>query len=304
MSSSLNDTFANDACLKRSFLDLMQRLHCANKSHGTLPTACDDSNSDVSTELQFHSPLADSTRASSSNTASLPRSATNPNLLELLGAPSGQPVFKRPRTESRLRMVDSEPSLLTAFQFESAQKTTDDAPKLDDCLRKMLKERGLSSRTYAHDSGELSNFFESLSIESYDMALVQAVRQDDVPSLREMWLEGRPMQCGNKFGESILHMACRRSSVGTVRFLLLEAGVSPRLCCDYGRTPLHDACWSSQPNFMIIELLLESCPDLLHIRDKRGFTPLDYVRAEQHKAWIGFLESQPDENLAARGMGM
>lgn len=296
-SSKLAFAQAKNECAKRSFAEFMFRLERFNetKSERTLSLSSDESSAS-----SVGSPVV----AGATN-AALPRASTNPNLRGLMQAPGEQqPVTKRPCRES-LRMVDSEPSL-NIFQAKSAQATAYDFPaeKSDAFLRNLLSKRGHPSQTYQYN--ELSSFFQTIqpeAVETYDLTLVQAVRQDDVATLRHMWKDGRPMQCGNKYGESILHMACRRGSVGVVRFLLFEALVSPKLCCDYGRTPLHDACWISQPNFTIIELLLQSCPDLLHIRDKRNFSPLDYVSVDQHRAWNIFLESQPIRNLVIREIG-
>ena len=78
-----------------------------------------------------------------------------------------------------------------------------------------------------------------------------------------------------------------------VRFLLDE-GVSVRLRDDYGRTPLHDALWTQEPEFDLVELLVRVCPDLLLITDKRGFTPLSYVRRDHWIPWCQFLDDHKD----------
>jgi hypothetical protein len=71
--------------------------------------------------------------------------------------------------------------------------------------------------------------------------------------------------------------------------VLLDAGSSVQVSDDYGRTPLHDACWTPNPNFETISLLLEKDPWLLSIADCRGSTPLGYVRKAHWGVWIGFL---------------
>ena len=50
------------------------------------------------------------------------------------------------------------------------------------------------------------------------------------------------MSACNRFSESIVHIACRRSDYEVVEYIVKNGGD----CCivdDYGRTPLHDACW-------------------------------------------------------------
>lgn len=73
-------------------------------------------------------------------------------------------------------------------------------------------------------------------IEAYSNDAVSAVRSSDVDSLRELLSNGHSLQCCNRFGESLLHVACRRSNAKIVAFLLHEANVSPCIRDDYGRT--------------------------------------------------------------------
>ena len=63
---------------------------------------------------------------------------------------------------------------------------------------------------------------------------------------------------------------------------------------DYGRTPLHDACWTVTPNFALMELLIRECPDLLLVKDARGFTPMSYTRKEHWGNWNNFLRTNAD----------
>jgi len=64
---------------------------------------------------------------------------------------------------------------------------------------------------------------------------------------------GTNLQCANRFGESLIHMACRRSHRDVVSFLVNEAGVSLRVRDDYGRTPFHDACWRPELDLELIQ---------------------------------------------------
>merc|ERR1739844_436499 len=91
-------------------------------------------------------------------------------------------------------------------------------------------------------------------------------------------------------GESLLHTSCRRGFTDIVRFFINEAGVSPRVRDDMGRTPMHDACWSSSaPNHEIMRILITSAPELLLSKDKRGHSPFDYARREYWPQWVQFL---------------
>lgn len=131
-------------------------------------------------------------------------------------------------------------------------------------------------------------------IDAYSNAAVAAVRTSDVDALRRIHGEGQTLRCCNRFGESLLHVACRRSNADVVSFLLKEANVSPRIRDDYGRTPLHDACWRGSPEYDIVELLLAAEPKLAFVKDVRGHRPFQYARREHWGAWRNFLDEKRD----------
>jgi hypothetical protein len=145
---------------------------------------------------------------------------------------------------------------------------------------------------------DIENFFSHPTqedIDAYNSTIIEAVRTSNIQFLRNYHKEGKHLKCSNRFGESLLHLAARKERVDVVDFLLNEANLSPAVCDDYGRTPLHDACWSSVPNFALVDLIVQKCPDLLYIKDKRGHTPLFYARQNHWKDWIRHLEQQLDK---------
>lgn len=171
-------------------------------------------------------------------------------------------------------------------------------------LIKRLNESGLPVQAKAFD--EVENFFQDPlpeEIDSYCVEVVDAVRQGDIELLRQIYREGRPLKCSNRFGESLLHLACRRQKVDVVDFLVNEAKIDPKVRDDYGRTPLHDACWTPAPNFKLVDMILSRCPDLLYIKDRRGHTPLFYARQSHWKSWIQHLEPRL-ETLAPRSSAL
>lgn len=88
-------------------------------------------------------------------------------------------------------------------------------------------------------------------------------------------------------------MICRRGDVEFLR-VLLNLGCSVQVSDDYGRTPLHDACWTAKPNFDVVEMLLRADRHLLHLMDCRGALPLSYVRKENWTAWLEFFATRND----------
>lgn len=165
----------------------------------------------------------------------------------------------------------------------------------DEFLRCLLSLKGLSNLRYKSAASlQKVGYFPSITdefVRGYTMEIVTAVRNDDVPALRTIHAAypTRSFLCGSKFGDSILHLACRRSCVKVVEYLLCECNVSPQIICDYGRTPLHDALWCVKPNERIISLLLLECPHLLFVTDHRGSTPLSYAPRDTWKQLCRFL---------------
>lgn len=127
-------------------------------------------------------------------------------------------------------------------------------------------------------------------IEDYTVEVVKAARAGDTASLRKLHQDGNSLQCCNRFGESLIHMLCRRGELEPVKLLTEEANVSFRVRDDYGRTPLHDACWTSKPRYNLVKYILEKEPGLLYVKDVRGHVPFNYVRKEHYKEWFEFLQ--------------
>ena len=132
--------------------------------------------------------------------------------------------------------------------------------------------------------------------EAYDMEVVNAIRFKDMDKLRTMLNEGQSFNASNRFGESLIHMACRRGDTEVASFLIKEAGVDVEVRDDFGRTCLHDCCWTSKPNVEMMGLLFNSVsPDMLMAEDVRGHTPFDYARKEHYQVWVDFLKEKEVE---------
>eukprot|EP00536_Pseudo-nitzschia_multiseries_P013774 jgi/Psemu1/212748/e_gw1.612.9.1 len=114
---------------------------------------------------------------------------------------------------------------------------------------------------------------------------------------RSRQTEYHPFRCSNRFGESLMHLTCRRGRTEMVKFLVeemtgnseVEARRALMVRDDCLKTPLHDACWTPSPNFELVELILKHCPEQVLMQDIRGNTPFDYVRTEDYKLWLKFL---------------
>lgn len=106
-----------------------------------------------------------------------------------------------------------------------------------------------------------------------------------------------PNPC-NMHGESLLHSVCRKRNLPALQ-VLVERGSDLHVCDDYGRTPLHDACWSNEPNFDVIDCLLTQDTDgplyLFHLLDSHGGSPLSYVDKIIWHDWLCYLEARKDK---------
>jgi ankyrin repeat protein len=150
---------------------------------------------------------------------------------------------------------------------------------------------------------DLADFFSQVTedqMAAYSTDVVTATRNNDIATLRELSAQGKALDCFNRFGESLLHLACRRGCTEIVEFLLEQPGVCLRIVDDCGRTPLHDACWNATPQLDICKRILEQEPALFLITDKRGYTPFQYARDQHWHIWRQFLFDNR-ESLAALG---
>jgi hypothetical protein len=142
---------------------------------------------------------------------------------------------------------------------------------------------------------ELDDYFAPLTEEqmaAYSIDIVSVCRNNDLDKLRTFYQErGRDcLDCFNRFGEGLLNIACRRGFQEICEFLLSDnVRLSARVRDDYGRTPLHDACWNPEPQIDICARLLALDPSLFLIADKRGYTAFQYARTGDWPVWRQFL---------------
>eukprot|EP00549_Striatella_unipunctata_P021110 CAMPEP_0118719308 /NCGR_PEP_ID=MMETSP0800-20121206/29397_1 /TAXON_ID=210618 ORGANISM="Striatella unipunctata, Strain CCMP2910" /NCGR_SAMPLE_ID=MMETSP0800 /ASSEMBLY_ACC=CAM_ASM_000638 /LENGTH=157 /DNA_ID=CAMNT_0006626651 /DNA_START=188 /DNA_END=661 /DNA_ORIENTATION=+ len=83
-----------------------------------------------------------------------------------------------------------------------------------------------------------------------------------------------------------------------------EESCSIQVADDFGRTPLHDACWTADPCFRSVEKLLDLDLRLLFVVDCRGYTPLAYVKRDHWNKWIDFFKSKSEIYWAPRDISV
>jgi len=165
----------------------------------------------------------------------------------------------------------------------------------DQFLLKLVHSRGFKNKYLEYSETSMKKRSPSLKqTMDYDNELVRAVRTSNLLSLKTQYAQGKCMSACNKYSESIVHMACRRSEFAIVDFVLSNGG-DVSIVDDYGRTVLHDACWRIEPRFDIVTMILDNDSSILFYLDARGCSPLKYVREEHWIHWCAYLFHQKDK---------
>ena len=165
---------------------------------------------------------------------------------------------------------------------------------LDDFVRQVFRENGV---TYSHETllKKLS-FMEPAEnmIRNHTVEKTNHVRRGDLASLRKLHERGESLDSCNRFGESLVSLAARHGCTEIIDFMIKEAKVNLLVRDDYGRTVLHDALWTPQPNTELVTTILVAAPEFLLVEDIRGYTPLRYMRVEHREAWMQFFEEKKE----------
>ena len=223
---------------------------------------------------------------------------SNPEISKLLCAKQKVETSLEERMRKSASAVFPSPMLPSKRSKASAsqqQETSIQRP--EDCLIGHLKKQGL---TLDMVSSKMESF---LTLSDQDLTaypeVAYAARRGDLDTLKARLKNGLPLQCTNSYGESIVHIVCRRGSKVMLEFLMNDAKVSVRLKDDVGRTPLHDAVWTAEPNFDLVNVLLADSPDLLLVRDKRGHSALSYIPRTNWNRWCSFIDNHQELIQAA-----
>jgi len=217
----------------------------------------------------------------------------------------GSPVNKKTRVGSSPSFI-RKMATIPAPLFESDDEATpisnlpdpkESKAEPDEFLRLLVKAQlGVELKVRKGlDLASEGGYFPDITEEqqaAYTMEVLTPARDNNVDALKAL-VEAKGRQavdCCNRFGETLLNLACRRGFTEVAEFLLSkEIGLDVRMKDDFGRTPLHDACWHPKPQLDICGWLIERDPTLLLVSDKRGNTPFQYAREEDWPTWRQFL---------------
>ena len=177
-----------------------------------------------------------------------------------------------------------------------------------------MKSRGYSITKYDALKTAYHNAPTSYQKACYDAYIIRLVKEErNCAALQQLLVAGLSSNPCNAYGESLLHTICRLGNIPTtlnsdtpnaetslsfhmLRILLNVGHVDVTNCVDdYGRTPLHDACWSIHPCWETITTLLTIDPTLLLLRDCRGSLPLSYIPQKYEQQWLEYLSQHKDQ---------
>ena len=181
------------------------------------------------------------------------------------------------------------------------KKTKTETASPLDFVKTAFQKNGHSLKDVAMHA--VSNFQRPTPelIKAYTMEPTKAVRDGDIKTVRRIHEDRKTddngdsssVNCCNRFGDSLLHIACRRGHTEVAKFLVHEAGACVSFLDDLKRTPLHDALWTAEPNFELVDFLLQESPELALCPDNRGATPFDYARrCHWEDVWMPFLQDR------------
>jgi hypothetical protein len=224
--------------------------------------------------------------------------------MPLIGAVNVMPKYKEqishhPIVAHRIRNCELEFMQNPVEVVESRKaKANPEMEKPEDCVLRILATVGTKdlSGLAPFDSSFLGVTDERVMAHSKEMT--DAARSVDMRLFKQFLKEGRNLQACNKFGESLVHIVCRRGSLEGLSFLIEKARVSLMVRDDFGRNPLHDAAWTDKPSFELIKFILTEAPCLLFAKDARGSTPMAYIPRPRWEEWSNFLALNKELILA------
>lgn len=197
-------------------------------------------------------------------------------------------------TKTKIQRTFKKPPAATVAPLKQTGPTVQTLPLAPpspvDFVKKCFREWGVPIEL----TRDVTYFLKATPdrIAAYSRDLLTTVRQKDMPKLQRLHAEGKLQNACNPFGESLLHLACRKGLTEVVEFLCGQTD-GPQLSLfvhdDYGRTVMHDACWTVRPQWPLVEFLLEHAPQLLACADVRGHIPLNYVPKDDWSVWMDFL---------------
>jgi len=144
---------------------------------------------------------------------------------------------------------------------------------------------------------EQALYFEPYEESAIDIDILKALRGSDLEKLQFIVNDQErkhDLVARNQFGENLVHLACRVSTLklNVLKFLVEDANVNLNVRDHLGRTPLHNACMSAAPNFNKIHYIMKKAPKLVIFEDDSHKIPFDLIPHTCFERWTRFLSEK------------
>eukprot|EP01138_Halocafeteria_seosinensis_P016366 gb/GECG01016697.1/.p1 GENE.gb/GECG01016697.1/~~gb/GECG01016697.1/.p1 ORF type:complete len:289 (+),score=36.45 gb/GECG01016697.1/:1-867(+) len=162
--------------------------------------------------------------------------------------------------------------------------------------RQLLRERGYDTSVFSGIEWlyePRQKLVDEKAVNDYNKEVIQTVVNDDISVFERLLQRGISPDAQNKFGHTLLHLACRKGSLRVAQ-KLVECGVPVNVADDCGKTPLHDVCWTPKPDFKIAKLLMNNDESLARVCDRLGAVPFEYIKKENWFTWNEFLDENKE----------
>jgi len=138
---------------------------------------------------------------------------------------------------------------------------------------------------------------EDIGQDSTNKNLSAAAAAATAASSQQPLLQLQDLKARNQFGENLLHLACRMGISRDVLEFLVDgpAKVPLNIRDKFGRTPLHNSCMSTVPNFQNIEYVIFKAPRMLLFEDDTGKIPFELIPPQCFEQWTQFLVLPEEE---------
>ena len=112
----------------------------------------------------------------------------------------------------------------------------------------MLQSRGYSIERYEVLQSGYYNTTTPAQQKSYHTYITNLVKDRKWDTLRSVFASGIiSSNPANAFGESLIHLICRLGEADALQ-IMISVGSDVQVSDDFGRTPMHDACWGKRPD--------------------------------------------------------
>ena len=116
----------------------------------------------------------------------------------------------------------------------------------------MLQSRGYSIERYEVLQSGYYNTTTQYQQMSYHVYVVDLVKNNQTDTIKSLFCDksngatGISTNPANSYGEGLINLVCRLGLVDILK-IMLSAGCDIQVSDDFGRTPMHDACWAKTP---------------------------------------------------------